>query len=289
MDLIGQMSCNPAIGGIAKGNIVREIDALGGIMGRLIDRAGIHFKMLNTSKGIAVWGNRAQADKCLYRSLARKELEKQKTCFMLQGMVKRIIVKREAVCGVEMDSGEKIEGTCVIIATGTFLDGVIFIGLNSYSAGRAGEPSAKFLTQNINELGIKTGRLKTGTSPRIDARTVNFSELTNQPGDSEPWPFSFSTAEALKNSTVCWIGRTNTTTHQIIKENLDRSPLYTGKIKSIGPRYCPSIEDKVVRFGERDSHTLFLEPESIENKEMYLNGLSTSLPFDVQEKLVYIV
>jgi len=242
--------------------------------------------MLNKSKGVAVWGNRAQADKCLYRRLARNTLERQNSLFLLQGMVRKILVKGTTICGVEMDSGEKIDTRSVIVAAGTFLDGEIFIGLTSHSAGRAGEPSAPFLAQSINDFGIKTGRMKTGTSPRIDARTVNFSELTIQPGDSEPWPFSFSTTEKLKNSVACWIGRTNTTTHQIIKDNLDRSPLYTGKIKSIGPRYCPSIEDKVVRFGERDTHTLFLEPESIENQEMYLNGLSTSLPFDVQIKLV---
>jgi tRNA uridine 5-carboxymethylaminomethyl modification enzyme len=286
LDLIGQMSCNPAIGGIAKGNIVREIDALGGIMGKLIDTAGIHFKMLNTSKGMAVWGNRAQADKEIYRKLARKKLEKQPTLFLLQGMVKKIEVKGESVCGIEMDNGEKIGARSIILATGTFLDGEIFIGLNSYSAGRAGEPASPFLSQSVNEFGIKTGRMKTGTSPRIDARTINFNELTSQPGDNDPWPFSFSTKETLKNKVVCWIGKTNTETHQIIKDNLDKSPLYTGKIKSIGPRYCPSIEDKVVRFGERDSHTLFLEPESVENQEIYLNGLSTSLPFEVQHKLV---
>jgi len=289
LDLIGQMSCNPAIGGIAKGNIVREIDALGGIMGKLIDKSGIHFKMLNKSKGAAVWGNRAQADKNKYRSFARKALEKQITLYMLQGLVIRIIVKGNTTCGVEMDSGEKIVATCVIIATGTFLDGEIYIGTKSYSAGRAGEPASKFLAQSINEIGIKTGRMKTGTSPRIDARTVNFSKLTSQPGDTVPWPFSFSTKEPLINSVVCWIGRTNSITHQIIRENLDRSPLYTGKIKSIGPRYCPSIEDKVVRFGDRDTHALFLEPESIENQEMYLNGLSTSLPFDVQIELVHSI
>lgn len=286
LDLIGQMSCNPAIGGIAKGNIVREIDALGGVMGGLIDKAGIHFKMLNKSKGVAVWGNRAQADKGVYRNLARKTLENQPTLFMLQGMVKRLLITSDSVCGVEMDSGEKIDSRSVIIAAGTFLDGVVHIGLNSHPAGRAGEPPSDLLSKSINETGITTGRLKTGTSPRIDARTVNFSELACQPGDDEPWPFSFSTTEKVKNSVVCWIGKTNTTTHQIIKDNLDRSPLYTGKINSIGPRYCPSIEDKVVRFGERDTHTLFLEPESIENQEMYLNGLSTSLPFDVQIKLV---
>jgi tRNA uridine 5-carboxymethylaminomethyl modification enzyme len=286
LDLIGQMSCNPAIGGIAKGNIVREIDALGGIMGKLIDTTGIHFKMLNKSKGPAVWGNRAQADKVKYRNLARKGLEQHENISFLQGLVKNILVKGNTVYGIEMDSGEKISSSIIIVAAGTFLDGEVFIGLNSFSAGRAGEPAAHFLAQNINDFGIKKGRLKTGTSPRIDARTVNFEELINQPGDEDPWPFSFSTTEKLKNTTVCWIGRTNTNTHQIIQDNLNRSPLYTGKIKSIGPRYCPSIEDKVVRFGERESHTLFLEPESIDNQEMYLNGLSTSLPFDVQIRLV---
>jgi tRNA uridine 5-carboxymethylaminomethyl modification enzyme len=289
LDLIGQMSCNPAIGGIAKGNIAREVDALGGLMGKLIDRAGIHFRMLNTSKGAAVWGNRAQADKILYRTLSRNALEKQETLFLLQGMAKRVLVEGESVCGVEMDSGEKIKSKCVILAMGTFLNGVVHIGLNSFPAGRAGEPPSLSIAESINDLGIKCGRLKTGTSPRIDARTINFNKLICQPGDEKPWPFSFSTNEPLQNKAVCWIGRSNEATHKIIKDNLDRSPLYTGKIKSIGPRYCPSIEDKVIRFGERDGHTLFLEPESIQNQEMYLNGLSTSLPFDVQIKMVQSV
>jgi tRNA uridine 5-carboxymethylaminomethyl modification enzyme len=286
LDLIGQMSCNPAIGGIAKGNIVREIDALGGLMGRLIDKTGIHFRMLNTSKGAAVWGNRAQADKISYRILARKELEKVENLYLLQGMVKRIIVKGDAVSGIELDSGEKIGTKCIILSTGTFLEGIVHIGMTSFPAGRAGEPPSNGLVTSITEYGIKSGRLKTGTSPRIDGRTVDFDVLTKQPGDSEPWPFSFSTVETLYNKADCWIGKSNIETHNIIKENLDRSPLYTGKIKSIGPRYCPSIEDKVVRFGDRDEHTLFLEPESLDNSEIYLNGLSTSLPFDVQIKMV---
>lgn len=289
LDLIGQMSCNPAIGGIAKGNIVREIDALGGLMGRLIDRTGIHFRMLNKSKGSAVWGNRAQANKVLYRIVARNELEKNETLSMIQGMVTKILIKGESVCGIEMDSGEIVGAHSVILAMGTFLNGVIHIGMTSFSAGRAGEPPSHELAEVIAGFGIKNGRLKTGTSPRIDSRTVNFNMLTSQPGDNEPWPFSFSTTEPLKNKVVCWIGKSNLKTHQIIKDNLDRSPLYTGKIKSIGPRYCPSIEDKVVRFGDRGGHTLFLEPESIENKEIYLNGLSTSLPFDVQIKMVQSV
>ena len=286
LDLIGQMSCNPSIGGIAKGNIVREIDALGGLMAKLIDRAGIHFRMLNISKGAAVWGNRAQADKIQYRTLARNELEKSETLFLLQGMVKKILIKGETVCGIEMDSGEIIRALRVILAMGTFLNGIIHIGMTSFYAGRAGEPPSLGLAESIIAGGIKSGRLKTGTSPRVDSRTVNFDVLTSQSGDNDPWSFSFSTSEPVKNKVVCWIGKSNKKTHQIIMDNLDRSPLYTGKIKSIGPRYCPSIEDKVVRFGDRDGHTLFLEPESINNKEIYINGLSTSLPFDVQLQMV---
>ncbi len=289
LDLIGQMSCNPSIGGIAKGNIVREINALGGLMAKLIDRAGIHFRMLNMSKGAAVWGNRAQADKIQYRTLARNELEKSETLFLLQGMVKKILIKRESVCGIEMDSGEIINALRVILAMGTFLNGIIHIGMTSFCAGRAGEPPSLGLAESIVAGGIKSGRLKTGTSPRVDSRTVNFDVLTSQSGDNDPWPFSFSTSEPVKNKVVCWIGKSNKKTHQIIKDNLDRSPLYTGKIKSIGPRYCPSIEDKVVRFGDRDGHTLFLEPESINSKKIYINGLSTSLPFDVQLKMVQSV
>lgn len=286
LDLIGQMSCNPAIGGIAKGNIVREIDALGGIMGKLIDNTGIQFRMLNKSKGAAVWGNRAQADKVLYRICARKALESRETVILLQGMVKRILVESGRVYGIEMDSGERIATHCIILAMGTFLNGLIHLGLNTYQAGRAGEPPSTGLEESINDLGIKSGRLKTGTSPRIDGRTVNFNSLQKQLGDEKPWPFSFSTVEQLSNKVACWIGKTSPVTHNIIRENLDRSPLYTGKIKSIGPRYCPSIEDKVVRFGDRGGHILFLEPESTDHLEMYLNGLATSLPFDVQQKMV---
>jgi tRNA uridine 5-carboxymethylaminomethyl modification enzyme len=289
LDLIGQMSCNPAIGGIAKGNLVREIDALGGLMGKMIDRTGIHFRMLNKSKGVAVWGNRAQADKVQYRMLARKTLEKQETISLLQGMVQKVLIKDDEVSGVEMDSGEKINARCVILAMGTFLDGIMHIGMNSFSAGRSGEPPSLNLAGNLIEYGISSGRLKTGTSPRIDGQTINYNALTPQPGDEDPWPFSFSTVRMLENKTVCWITKSSPETHRIIKDNLDRSPLYSGKIKSIGPRYCPSIEDKVVRFGERDGHTLFLEPESLENQEFYLNGLATSLPFDVQLKMVHSI
>lgn len=286
LDLIGQMSCNPAIGGIAKGNIVREVDALGGLMGRIIDKAGIHFRMLNRSKGAAVWGNRAQADKSQYRILARQELERQENLHLMQGMVKRVLVHGDTACGVQTDAGETISARCVILAMGTFLDGIIHIGLTSFSGGRAGEPPSTELVQSIEGYGIRSGRLKTGTSPRIDGRTVNYDNFTVQPGDEEPWPFSFSTTGTLFNKAVCWVGRTNEATHSIIRDSLDKSPLYTGKIKSTGPRYCPSIEDKVVRFGERNGHTLFLEPEGLTSRELYLNGLSTSLPLDVQEKIV---
>ncbi len=289
LDLIGQMSCNPAIGGIAKGTIVREIDALGGLMGRLIDRAGIQFRMLNRSKGAAVWGPRAQADKVAYRSIAKAELEKHATLSMLQGMVKRLLVKGEEISGVEMDSGEIISCRAVVCAMGTFLNGLMHIGLASYPGGRSGEPPATGLTESIAGLGIRSGRLKTGTSPRIDGRTVNYDRLEVQPGDDDAWPFSFSTCVQPQNRAVCWVTKSNSRTHSIIRDNLNRSPLYAGKIKSVGPRYCPSIEDKVVRFGERDSHVLFLEPESGSNSELYLNGLSTSLPFDVQKKLVQSV
>jgi tRNA uridine 5-carboxymethylaminomethyl modification enzyme len=286
LDLIGQMSCNPAIGGIAKGNIVREIDALGGLMGRLIDRAGIHFKMLNQTKGMAVWGNRAQADKQKYRFYARKFLEEQKSLHILQGFVKRIKTNGDGVSGIVMDSGEEINSKSVILTTGTFLNGIAHIGLESFPCGRLGEPPSLNLTESIKEFGIEAGRLKTGTSPRIDGRTVYFEKLAEQSGDAVPWPFSFSTEGQLENKAVCWIAKTSKETHKIILSNLNRSPLYTGKIKSTGPRYCPSIEDKVVRFGERDGHTLFLEPEGLSTSEMYLNGLSTSLPFDVQQQMV---
>lgn len=289
LDLIGQMSCNPSIGGIAKGNIVREIDALGGLMARIIDKAGIHFKMLNKTKGMAVWGNRAQADKKQYRSLAKDFLEQQKNVSLMQGFVKKVTVANSAINSVVMDSGEEIFATAVIFCMGTFLNGVAHIGLHSFSSGRIGEPASDELTKSIEQLGIKSGRFKTGTSPRINGKTVNFSLLTEQKGDEYPWPFSFSSQENPKNKTSCWVTKSSKITHKVIKENLNRSPLYTGKIKSSGPRYCPSIEDKVMRFGERDGHTLFLEPEGLDTTEMYLNGLSTSLPFDVQIQMVHSV
>ena len=289
LDLIGQMSCNPAIGGIAKGNIVREIDALGGAMAKITDVAGIHFKMLNQTKGMAVWGNRAQADKKAYRTLARKVLESQPTIFLLQGLVVGIVSQGGRASAVMMDCGEEIQASCVVLAMGTFLNGVAHIGLTSFPCGRLGELPSMYLTESLIKLGVESGRLKTGTSPRIDGRTVDHQKMSIQNGDARPWPFSFSSERPPENRSVCWITKSSPETHKIILSNLDRSPLYTGKIKSRGPRYCPSIEDKVVRFGERDGHTLFLEPEGLDTNEMYLNGLSTSLPFDVQVLLVHSV
>lgn len=286
VDLIAQMSCNPSIGGIAKGNIVREIDALGGLMGKIIDRAGIHFRMLNKSKGAAVWGNRAQADKVLYRKYCRCFLEQEKNVTIFQDCAIRLLCKGDSVSGVETESGEKIEAKAVILAMGTFLNGVAHIGSNSFMCGRRGEPSSLQFSESIQEYGISAGRLKTGTPARIDGRTVDYSQLREQKGDEKPWPFSFSTSIPLQNKIVCWESRTNKKTHDIIRDNLDKSPLYTGKIKSIGPRYCPSIEDKVVRFGDRSGHTLFLEPEGLDYQELYLNGFSTSLPYDVQVKMI---
>ena len=289
LDFIAHMSCNPAIGGIAKGNIVREVDALGGLMGRITDKAGIHFKMLNQTKGMAVWGNRAQADKKAYRTIARKYLEEQPSLAMLQGFVNAIKVKGEKIQSITMDNGEEIQGTCVILAMGTFLNGIAHIGLTSFPCGRLGEPPSLGLTESLKGMGIESGRLKTGTSPRINGGTVAYEKMATQKGDAAPWPFSFSTEQNPENRAVCWITKSTPETHKIILSNLDRSPLYTGKIKSTGPRYCPSIEDKVVRFGERDGHTLFLEPEGLDTYEMYLNGLSTSLPFDVQIKIVHSI
>jgi tRNA uridine 5-carboxymethylaminomethyl modification enzyme len=286
LDLIGQMSCNPAIGGIAKGNIVREIDALGGLMAKAIDRAGIHWRMLNKSKGKAVWGNRAQADKALYRVWCRKLLEQNKNLILYQGMAEKIITDDRGACGVELQSGERIHAKAVILTMGTFLNGVAHIGMKTIACGRSGEPPSLKLSESIQQCGIRAGRLKTGTPARIDGRSVNFEKLSPQKGDEEPWPFSFSSNAVPQNKASCWITKTTKETHDIIRDNLHQSALYGGKITGIGPRYCPSIEDKVVRFGDRDGHTLFLEPEGLDHQEMYCNGLSNSLPFDVQIALV---
>ena len=286
IDNIGYASCNPAIGGISKGNIVREIDAFGGLMGRVTDRAGIQFRLLNRSKGVAVWGPRAQIDKHLYVKYIREELDKIENVSFYQNMVVDLVVESNIVTGVITASGEKIFASAVILTMGTYLNGLAHVGMNSISCGRIGEPPSLKLSEKIQELGIKSGRLKTGTPARVDKRTIDFTKLDIQKGDDEPWPFSFSTTQKLTNRAICWSLKTNSGTHEIIKNSLDQSPLYSGKIDGVGPRYCPSIEDKIVRFGERSGHTLFLEPEGLNTNEMYLNGFSTSLPFDVQKKML---
>lgn len=286
LDTIAQMSCNPAIGGLAKGHLVREIDALGGEMAKNTDRAGIQFRMLNRSKGPAVWSLRAQADRVLYRLAMRKVLESQKNLFIKQALIEKIIVENQEVKGVSTSLGIFYGAKAVIVTTGTFLKGLIHIGLDNYPSGRAGEFPSIGLSDSLRELGLKIGRLKTGTPPRLDANTIDFSKTAPQYGDEPPLPFSYSTERITNPQLPCYITHTNSETHRIIRENLDRSPLYSGRIKSIGPRYCPSVEDKVVRFSERERHQVFLEPEGLETKEYYANGISTSLPYDVQVRLV---
>ncbi len=289
IEMIGEMSCNPSIGGVSKGNIVREVDALGGLMGKIIDEAGIQFKMLNKSKGSAVWGNRAQADKRVYRETAREYLEENSNVLIYQGTASEISVKHGEIKGVYTEEGIGIECRACILACGTFLNGVGHIGLNSFKCGRSGERSVDTLTDSLRREGIESGRLKTGTPARLDKRSIDFKEMSIQEGDKRPVPFSYSTDRELSNRAVCWETRTNPETHRIIKGSLKHSPLYTGKISSKGPRYCPSIEDKVVRFGDRNGHTLFLEPEGLNEKEIYLNGLSTSLPFETQYEMLHTI
>lgn len=286
LDTIAQMSCNPAIGGLAKGHLVREIDALGGEMGRNTDKAGIQFRMLNMSKGPAVWSLRAQADRALYRAEMRKTLESQDNLYIKQETVERLVVEDGRVKGVITSLGIFYGARAIIVTTGTFLKGLIHIGLENFEAGRAGEFPSIGLSDSLRSLGFKMGRLKTGTPPRLDAKTIDFSKTEAQYGDDPPQPFSFRTERITNPQLPCYITYTNKDTHRIILDNLDRSPLYSGKIKGIGPRYCPSIEDKVVRFSERERHQVFLEPEGLETREYYANGISTSLPYDVQLRLV---
>jgi tRNA uridine 5-carboxymethylaminomethyl modification enzyme len=286
LDTIAQMSCNPAIGGLAKGHIVREIDALGGEMAKVTDRAGIQFRILNRSKGPAVWSLRAQCDRLLYRLEMRKSLEAQKNIIIKQASVESLIVEDGKVKGVIDHLGMRYRAGAVVITTGTFLNGLIHIGLETMEAGRAGEFPSKGLSKSLRELGFKLGRLKTGTPPRLDSRTIDFSQLEPQYGDDPPPPFSYSTEKITNPQLPCYITYTNQKTHEIILQNLDRSPLYSGRIKGIGPRYCPSIEDKVVKFSDKERHQVFLEPEGLQTKEYYANGISTSLPYDVQLRLV---
>jgi len=282
LDTIAKMSCNPAIGGLAKGHLVREIDALGGEMARATDYTGIQFRMLNTGKGPAVQAPRAQCDKALYSQYMKKTLEKQNNLCLSQALVEKILVKGDKVIGVETQVGNQYCAQAVIITPGTFLNGLIHIGLKSYPAGRAGElPSIK-LSESLRELGFEIGRLKTGTPARLNARSIDFTKFKEQWGDKNPQRFSFDDTQIIQRQICCYIGQTNKETHKIILDNLDKSPLYQGRITGIGPRYCPSIEDKVVRFSNRDSHQIFLEPEGLDTNEIYANGMSSSLPEDVQ-------
>lgn len=289
LDLIGQMSCNPAIGGIAKGHIVREIDALGGIMGRVIDRTGIQFRLLNRSRGPAVQSPRAQADRGLYRTEMRKTLEAISNLHLRQGVVVELNVKNKAVTGVEIQDGRRIGAKAVIIATGTFLNGTIHTGQRTFSAGRAGEPSSIELAEFLKNLGFPVGRLKTGTPPRLDGRTIDWDCFEPQNADENPVAFSFSTERIEQEQIKCYIGYTSDVLHKKIQSNLHQSPLYSGKIKGVGPRYCPSIEDKVVKFAGKDRHQLFLEPEGLNTNEVYLNGFSTSLPAELQRDLLRLI
>ena len=286
LDHIGQMSCNPAIGGIGKGHLVKEIDALGGEMGRAIDETGIQFRLLNTKKGPAVRASRAQADKALYRQRMKRVLENCSGLTVRQGSVEALIVEDAEVKGVETQIGERFYGRKVILTTGTFLKGLIHVGDRNYSAGRAGDFAVHGLSESLVNLGFKVGRLKTGTCPRLDGRTIEFVKLAVQHGDPAPLPFSFSSSGITQRQIPCHITYTNSRTHDIIRAAIHRSPMFSGVIKSRGPRYCPSIEDKIHRFADKSRHQIFLEPEGLDTVEVYPNGLSTSLPLDVQIDMV---
>ena len=283
---IGQMSCNPAIGGIAKGHLVREVDALGGIMGEVIDATGIQFRLLNRSRGPAVQSPRAQADRNLYRVEMRRRLSMIENLSVIEGEVAEIKFRGASVAGVELADGTSIEGRSVVLTTGTFLNGLIHVGHKTFQAGRSGEPASIKLAGCIRRLGFKSGRLKTGTPPRLDGRTIDYSKFERQPGDQRPVPFSFKTDEINRPQIECFIGYTNEAVHDVIRRNLDKSPLYSGDISGIGPRYCPSIEDKVVKFSEKPRHQIFLEPEGYHTYEVYPNGISTSMAEEVQLEFV---
>ena len=295
IETLGQMSCNPSIGGIGKGHLVKELDALGGAMAMATDEAGIQFRVLNGSKGPAVRATRAQADRILYKAAIRRRLENQTGLWIFQQGVDDLLLETtglaERVCGAVTQSGIHFRGLAVVLTAGTFLNGKIHIGLDQYAAGRAGDPPATTLGQRLRELKLPQGRLKTGTPPRIDGRSIDFSKMEEQPGDLDPVPvFSFlGRPEQHPAQLPCWITHTNAQTHDIIRRGLDRSPMYTGVIEGVGPRYCPSIEDKIHRFATKDAHQIFLEPEGLATHEFYPNGISTSLPFDIQLELVHSI
>lgn len=289
LDTIALMSCNPAVGGIGKGQLVKELDALGGQMALVANQAGIHYRQLNTSKGRAVRSSRVQVDRQLYRQVMRAQLEKALLLTIRQGLVGRLFTRGKIVRGVETETGERFHGKTVILAPGTFLSGLVHIGLTNFPAGRMGEAPANLLSENLHQLGFRLGRFKTGTPPRIDIRTVNLKKLQKQTGDEPPTPFSFWTEGLPKNQAFCYITYTTSQTHRIVKSGLKHSPLYTGIIKGKGVRYCPSIEDKVVKFPERERHHIFLEPEGVNTIECYPNGISTSLPVEIQEKMLHSI
>ncbi|MBT3065530.1 tRNA uridine-5-carboxymethylaminomethyl(34) synthesis enzyme MnmG [Rhodoferax sp. U11-2br] len=294
IETLGQMSCNPSIGGIGKGHLVKEVDALGGAMAAATDESGVQFRILNSSKGPAVRATRAQADRILYKAAIRKRLENQPNLWLFQQAVDDLMVEGDRVLGAVTQVGIRFRASTVVLTAGTFLDGKIHVGLNNYAAGRAGDPPAVSLSARLKELKLPQGRLKTGTPPRIDGRSIDFSRCTEQPGDGMPGGmspvmpvFSFlGRAEQHPQQMPCWITHTNERTHEIIRSGFDRSPMFTGKIEGVGPRYCPSVEDKINRFADKDSHQIFLEPEGLTTHEYYPNGISTSLPFDIQYDLV---
>ena len=286
LDLVAQMSCNPAIGGIAKGHLVREIDALGGVMGELADAVGIQFRLLNTSRGPAVWSPRAQMDKKMYRVRMREVLEREPNLRIKQAEVAALIIQNRRVAGVQLRDGRAIEAGAVIVTTGTFLNGLAHVGEMQYACGRNGEAPSQLLGDQLRTLGLNWTRLKTGTPPRLDGRTIDWSQFEPQPGDAEPTPFSFLTGKIDRLQIQCHIGYTTEETRRILREAIPRSPLYSGQIAGIGPRYCPSIEDKIVKFPDKPRHQIFLEPEGLDTNEVYVNGMSTSMPIDVQTAVV---
>jgi tRNA uridine 5-carboxymethylaminomethyl modification enzyme len=286
LDLIAQMSCNPAIGGIAKGHLVREIDALGGVMGEVTDAVGIQFRLLNTSRGPAVWSPRAQCDKRQYRIKMREVLEREPNLRILQAEVAQLVIDTDRVTGVLLRDGRTIPSDCVVVTTGTFLNGLAHVGEMKYSCGRNGEASSNLLGDQLRTLGLAWTRLKTGTPPRLDGRSIDWSRFEAQSGDAEPTPFSFLTEKIERDQIKCYLSYTSTQTLQILRDSIARSPLYSGQIEGVGPRYCPSIEDKVVKFPEKERHQIFLEPEGLDTNEVYVNGMSTSMPIDVQAAMI---